>query len=107
MVRIDYVEEGNTFTLKFEGHAGISDNGQPHYICAAVSSLFYALGAKLSQLNDEGYIDSYICDDKAEVKMLYAESEDSRAIVWQVFDTIICGLDLLAEQYPENVEVFA
>lgn len=107
MVKITYEEYGGKFSLEFEGHAGISSDDKPHYLCAAVSSIFYGLGQKLMTMDDEGFLDYLKCDDKDDIKSITAETSDNAMILYHVFDTAICGLQLLAEAYPDSIDLTA
>jgi len=105
MVRIEYTTDMDRYTVTLEGHAGTSDNGDPHYLCSAVSALFYSLGQKLMMMDDEGYIDYIKCEDEGDVKEITASSKLYTETLYHIFDTIMCGFCMLSEQYPANIEV--
>lgn len=106
MLRIDFTVEDNRYTLEFEGHAGSESDGT-EYICSAVSCLFYALGKKLYTMYEAGTVENLVLDDTSQYKIISATPIGECNIVYEVFDTILCGLDMLAEQYPANIDLRA
>lgn len=100
MINITFRPE--TLELEVEGHANHAEKGKD-IVCSAVSALFYTLGESLVQSlsmltepvifkeNDgHGYIRCY-------PKAKY-EGNISRTY-W----TILVGLQMIAEQYPESI----
>ena len=90
--------EISTDRVKIVGHAGCGTVGND-LVCAAVSMLWYTLIGKLEKDNvtfryveDEGY---------CEMWMKQKDNKD----VGIVLDTIMCGLDLLQQNYPKNIFV--
>lgn len=99
MIKIIYVEdpEGGTLTMRAEGHAGYAPAGQD-IVCAAVSCLMQTLA--YSAAEDE-HTSSCIYQGE-EGPVLNVEAGDS-VLMRDKFELVADGLDLLAEQYPENV----
>lgn len=99
MIKIIYVAdpEGGKLTMRAEGHAGYAPAGQD-IVCAAVSCLMQTLA--YSAAEDEG-TSSCIYQGK-EGPVLNVEAGDS-VLMRDKFELVADGLDLLAEQYPENV----
>ena len=80
--------------LVVQGHAGYGPAGQD-IVCAAVSALVYALAGVLQEKGQlargdirEGYADIAGTGDCA-----------------REFALVRCGLEMLAGQYPESVEI--
>ena len=80
--------------LVVQGHAGYGPAGQD-IVCAAVSALVYALAGVLQEKGQlargdirEGYADIAGAGDCA-----------------REFALVRCGLEMLAGQYPESVEI--
>ena len=99
MIKIIYVAdpEGGKLTMRAEGHAGYAPAGQD-IVCAAVSCLMQTLA--YSAAEDEG-TSSCIYQGK-EGPVVNVEAGDS-VLMRDKFALVADGLDLLAEQYPENV----
>ena len=99
MIKIIYVAdpEGGKLTMRAEGHAGYAPAGQD-IVCAAVSCLMQTLA--YSAAEDEG-TSSCIYQGK-EGPVVNVEAGDS-VLMRDKFELVADGLDLLAEQYPENV----
>lgn len=101
MIKIIYVAdpEGGKLTMRAEGHAGYAPAGQD-IVCAAVSCLMQTLA--YSAAEDEG-TSSCIYQGK-EGPVVNVEAGDS-VLMRDKFELVADGLDLLAEQYPENVNI--
>ena len=99
MIKIIYVAdpEGGKLTMRAEGHAGYAPAGQD-IVCAAVSCLMQTL--TYSAAEDE-HTSSCIYQGK-EGPVVNVEAGDS-VLMRDKFELVADGLDLLAEQYPENV----
>lgn len=99
MIKIIYVAdpEGGKLTMRAEGHAGYAPAGQD-IVCAAVSCLMQTLA--YSAAEDER-TSSCIYQGK-EGPVVNVEAGDS-VLMRDKFELVADGLDLLAEQYPENV----
>ena len=99
MIKIIYVAdpEGGKLTMRAEGHAGYAPAGQD-IVCAAVSCLMQTLA--YSAAEDEGTSSCIYQGEEGPV--LNVEAGDS-VLMRDKFELVADGLDLLAEQYPENV----
>lgn len=99
MIKIIYVTdpEGGKLTMRAEGHAGYAPAGQD-IVCAAVSYLMQTLA--YSAAEDE-HTSSCIYQGK-DGPVVNVEAGDS-VLMRDKFELVADGLDLLAEQYPENV----
>ena len=99
MIKIIYVTdpEGGKLTMRAEGHAGYAPARQD-IVCAAVSCLMQTLA--YSAAEDE-HTSSCIYQGK-DGPVVNVEAGDS-VLMRDKFELVADGLDLLAEQYPENV----
>ena len=99
MIKIIYEAdpEGGKLTMRAEGHAGYAPAGQD-IVCAAVSCLMQTLA--YSAAEDE-HTSSCIYQGK-EGPVVSVEAGDG-VLMRDKFELVADGLDLLAEQYPENV----
>ena len=99
MIKIIYEAdpEGGKLTMRAEGHAGYAPAGQD-IVCAAVSCLMQTLA--YSAAEDE-HTSSCIYQGE-EGPVLNVEAGDS-VLMRDKFELVADGLDLLAGQYPENV----
>ena len=99
MIKIIYKAdpEGGKLTMRAEGHAGYAPAGQD-IVCAAVSCLMQTLA--YSAAEDE-HTSSCIYQGK-DGPVVSVETGNS-VLMRDKFELVADGLDLLAEQYPENV----
>lgn len=99
MIKIIYVAdpEGGKLTMRAEGHAGYAPAGQD-IVCAAVSCLMQTLAYSAA----ENEHTSNCIYQGEEGPVLNVEAGDS-VLMRDKFELVADGLDLLAEQYPENV----
>ena len=89
MIQITYNEVGEGMILRAEGHAGYAEKGKD-IVCAAVSALLQALAYSVG---------NGVIDGGNTLTVQAAQSCDNMA----KFELVMDGLQLLAEQYPENV----
>lgn len=99
MIKVIYEAdpEGGKLTMRAEGHAGYAPAGQD-IVCAAVSCLMQTLA--YSAAEDE-HTSSCIYQGK-DGPVVSVEAGDS-VLMRDKFELVADGLDLLAEQYPDNV----
>lgn len=95
IIRLATNEEG--FKLVCKGHAGYEDAGKD-IVCAAVTTLCYTLVESL--LADKWQGGMYEGDIRIEMDR-DVQSDERKA-----FDVIARGLRLLAESYPENIQLW-
>lgn len=77
--------------IVIKGHAHYAKNGED-IVCAGVSSLFYALAEVLTE---KGLITEFSAESGSAI---IGFREMSEAV-----EMFLCGIKLLAENYPENV----
>lgn len=91
------------YELSISGHANQNEKGKD-IVCAAVSILYFTLVESLSEFGDvyEGKIEYEFEDGNGRVKVTpKAEYEQNISIV---FYTILNGLALLANEYPQFIK---
>lgn len=95
MITIIYDEKGKDMSLQASGHAGYAPKGQD-IVCAAVSTLMQSLAYSV----DSGTV---TCDPGGD-NILRVQANRSLDTLAK-FELVIDGLYLLAQQYPENVQL--
>ena len=96
MIQIKYDLKKDLQRVCLSGHAGYALHGSD-IVCAAVSSLFFALHRVLYE-NDLQFSHSFENDEK------FIECKDERANGY--FEMFICGVKGISERYPGNVRIF-
>lgn len=105
MIRAKLCREGRGFTLELEGHAVYAEPGQD-LICAAVSTLAFALESYLDRLDK----DSLLIErektvlEKGRAKMGALPEAQSADRLHGALELAECFLLLLEENYPENIK---
>ena len=105
MTTVFYREYYDRYLLIVEGHASFSEKGKD-IVCSAVSILVYTL---LNMLKDEEsdqrlklkreiVRDGYFC---VEIEPFDFSKNRTKGII----DTVVMGLALLNQEYPENVRL--
>ena len=105
MIKIIYKAdpEGGKLTMRAEGHAGYAPAGQD-IVCAAVSVLAQTLANKVEAAVRSGrLLTSCVQHGETFVVQALPKPGPNALMVASWFDFVADGLDLLAEQYPENV----
>ncbi len=105
MTRVYFREYYDRYLLIVEGHADYNKNGDD-IVCAAVSVLVYTFLNMLKDEECDGRLkirrealrDGYFC---VEVEPFDFSKEKTKGIV----ETIVMGLALLNEEYPEFVKL--
>ena len=105
MTKVFYREYYDHYLLIVEGHASFNEKGKD-IVCSAVSILVYTL---LNMLKDEE------CDERLKLKRevvrdgyfcVEVEPFDfSKKRTKGIIDTVIMGLALLYQEYPEHVKL--
>lgn len=94
MIRVRHKKAGDLHRLTVKGHASYGPHGAD-IVCAGVSALTYALLASAEKLGGE------ILDhraDSGDLEILCRGGDSA-------FEVALTGLKLIAEKYPQNVEV--
>ncbi len=100
-------EYSTEFSLDFQGHAEYAPHGQD-IVCAAVSSLFYALAITISNISEdelekESIIIHNECDNDCAVIISCYPKKSNLNNVKIMYETILNGLSIIAKNYPENI----
>ena len=89
--------EGGRCLLNVEGHA----TGNPE-VCAAVSSLVYALAGYITNASKDGNAEIYTMQLDSGNAVIHFHGDD---MVCAAFELVIVGLMQLAKQHPEQVKM--
>lgn len=84
--------------IKIEGHAGYAAHGQD-IVCAAISTLTQVFLASVEELTE----DNLISDIRAGNALIEYGNLTERAQV--LLDSFFVGVQMIAESYPENVQL--
>lgn len=101
MTRIEFDEK--TLTLEIKGHAGYGKMGQD-IICAAVSILTYTLVGALQRYSEYGWyrLEADLSGGEA---YIHCAVNGYFSMVVEMFRFAMIGYKMLAEEYPQHVEV--
>ena len=98
--------EDKTFLFQIDGHAGQDDSGHD-IVCSAASILAYTLAQTMRYIAEQKGFETkpviHLSDGKATV--LVRPKEEYEGEVLQTFFTIEVGYSLLAQNYPQYVEL--
>ena len=97
MINIIYDRPAHCVTI--DGHALSGDPGKD-LVCAAVSTLAFTLAQNLMMIDE----DPAIRLDQGFAKLKASHHGEYDKCVGMIFDTICIGFEMLAENYPGNVE---
>ena len=95
MTHITYFEQSEEISIEVQGHSGYAEFGKD-IVCSAISVLIQTLIYYLEDNAD--YCDNTI---QSGYVFCYAKGGDTRAS----FDTILTGLRLIEEQYPDYIKL--
>lgn len=95
MTNVTYYRDTNEFSIEFTGHSGYAEHGND-IVCSAISALSQTLVAQMEL--DADYYDSKIDNGYL---WLYAKGD----CVGFALDTIITGLRLIEQSYPDYIEI--
>ena len=101
MIKIEY--DSKKYELSIEGHAEYAEKGND-IVCAAVSTLFFTLGESLTQYRNL-LSDLQIEVDTDIPKIFCKPLKEYEGNIALIYITVLCGLQLLSENYPDNVQI--
>jgi uncharacterized protein YsxB (DUF464 family) len=106
MVKVTFTEVGNLLSLLIEGHAGQADIGKD-IVCASCSILAYTVAKIVNDANDHGGLESspIVNLDSGGALILCDPNKDRYAEIRHAYEVVQEGYALLAENYPQYVEV--
>ena len=98
--------EDNTLLFKIDGHAGQDDKGHD-IVCSAASILAYTLEQTMRYIEEQGgfELNPVIQLSEGKAIVLVRPKEEYEGEVMQSFFTIEVGFSLLAQNYPQYVEL--
>jgi uncharacterized protein YsxB (DUF464 family) len=98
--------DDKTFLFEVDGHAGQDDSGHD-IVCSAASILAYTLAQTMRYIDDEDGFEGnpviHLSEGKATI--LVTPKEEYEGEVLQSFFTVEVGYSLLAQNYPQYVEL--
>ena len=100
MINITFRPEA--FSLEISGHANHDVKGKD-IVCSAVSCLFYTLGEALTQSLEMLTEPVVFMDHDGWGFLKGYPKEEYEGNIARTYWTILVGLQMLAEQYPENI----
>lgn len=102
MTNIICENDRNEYKIDIEGHSGYNPGND--IVCSASSILGYTLMNALMDKNAD--IKEITCDEAAgEIHIKIKGTEESRQDIRTIIETIMCGYELLMDQYPDNVNL--
>ena len=103
MIQICYVRNGNTYRLEVSGHAGAAPIGED-LVCCAVSTLVQTLAQCVLNLYSDGCVVGFPTTTlSAEGSCVEAVGVGNGVTVRCAYETVLTGLQMLAEQWPKFV----
>lgn len=106
MIRATFEQSDDRLTLKLQGHAGQAEHGKD-LVCASCSILAYTLAQFVKEAERKGDLESTpeVRLEEGDAVISCEPSED----IWQAMFTMYAfaeiGIDLLAHNYPQYVEL--
>lgn len=105
MIQIELREKGEGFCCRAQGHADYAKEGED-IVCAAVSSLLWAMKLALARLQREGrgeVLSQELAPGRAE--LCFSPRGDGRMRAGELWRTIGDGLLFVEEEFPQCVQV--
>lgn len=99
MITVNIRESGSFRELQATGHAMYAPEGQD-IVCSAFSILIYTLSDFV--LKDKSVS---VYTNKIKQGEVYIGFSSEKASIFTAFDTVVGGIKLLAESYPENIVI--
>ena len=95
--------------FRMTGHANYAEQGKD-IVCSAASILFYTACETVRMIEDEAFENKPVFDindsDKGVTAFIECKpKEDYIAVIDTIYQTIFVGYKLLAEGYPNNVQI--
>ncbi|MGL4368330.1 MAG: ribosomal-processing cysteine protease Prp [Spirochaetota bacterium] len=90
-------------SLRADGHSGYSERGSD-IVCAGVSAVIQASAAMMAGRQIEMTVgrDSGFFDITVSLSRL---DDERKTIVEHALETAVCGVELIAKSYPDNVTI--
>lgn len=106
MTKVKFDTTSDTFFFSCQGHAGYAEHGQD-IVCASASILAYTLVECIYKMQTEGKInriDEILIQDGL-VNVVVEIKKEFMQECLSIFSTLKTGFELLAENYPQYVEI--
>ncbi len=100
MTRIEWMELQDICYIRAEGHAGYEPGHD--IVCAAISTLMQTLYAGLDSVC---HAETRKKQEDGMMMVVAYAGKDNRKETHAIFQGILCGLQLIAREYPEYVKV--
>lgn len=107
MLQVSFTRvEDKSLLFKIDGHAGQNDKGHD-IVCSAASILAYTLAQTMRYIEAQGGLEvkPIIKLNEGHAFILVRPTEDYEGEVMQSFFTVEVGYSLLAQNYPQYVEL--
>jgi uncharacterized protein YsxB (DUF464 family) len=107
MIRASFTRtEDKTFHIKVDGHAGQDDSGHD-IVCSAASILAYTLAQIMRYIEEQEGFETHptIHLSEGEATIIVRPKKEYEREVLQTFFTVEVGYSLLAQNYPQYVEL--
>lgn len=101
MTNVRCVKDRGEYQIDIEGHAEYNIGG-PDLVCGAVSTLGFTL---MSALENKDAVYKIIKFDSGEVHVFIKPTTESQRDVDNIVETVMIGFAMLAEKYPDNVDL--
>lgn len=89
--------------VSMAGHADSAEYGHD-LVCAAASILAYTLAENAAQMVEDGQaVDAILQLEPGNTIVQLDPVSEFFHVATMIFDSIVCGFRLLAEQYPDHV----
>ena len=100
-----YWESGSmTYEVQAAGHAGAGEYGKD-IVCAAVSVLLQTLAEKVQEATKNGTVNGSVQYAEGLMKVSATPKTMMGETLAAWFELVQAGIDMIAEQYPDNVEL--
>lgn len=93
----------NTMELNVKGHAGHGKKGKD-IVCSAISTLFYTLGENLLESSSMLREEPIVKDEEGNGYIVCHPKKEYEGNIALIYRTVIIGMQMIAEQYPNNVK---
>lgn len=106
MVKVTFTETGKILSLRIEGHAGQADTGKD-IVCASCSILAYTVAKIVNDALDKDWLKTspLIHMGSGGALILCSPKDERYAEIRHTYEVVQEGYALLAENYPQHVEV--
>lgn len=97
-------EDTETVQIDVEGHAGYNPGND--IVCAAISTMCYALINRLQIMYGHNELaDLIVIDDPGDFHITVVKNHGSRQKWYYTREFFVTGMEMIAEQYPDYLEV--